>query len=261
MAKKAEKNERADKLDECLVVIHFAQRRERSDILAIGEALTTARALLEGDETFTKWVESECDFSRTTAYRYIDAWDAFGKRPRELVELFTSSAIYALSKEKSPNDAIDRAMAYASKKRHRVTKALAESFILAAHPVEKATGAPHVGRDPMQPASSNGKRGTAFDPDTASRQEASAPEDNPADDEEPDREEYEAWEQGQPEPVRPFAGLPELPDDLFEAFENLRLAGLRHKLNGWIDTSLGDIRRHWKATDAALSDQGREAVA
>jgi hypothetical protein len=41
----------------------------------------------------------------------------------------------------------------------------------------------------------------------------------------------------QAEPVRPFEHLPELPDDLGEAFESFKLAILRHKLAGWQEVS------------------------
>ena len=36
-------------------------------------------------------------------------------------------------------------------------------------------------------------------------------------------------------PVQPFAGLPELPDDLADAIESMKLAVLRHKTAGWVD--------------------------
>jgi hypothetical protein len=45
-----------------------------------------------------------------------------------------------------------------------------------------------------------------------------------------------AYPAGSPDaPVRPFADLPELPDDLAEAFESFKLAILHHKLAGWRD--------------------------
>jgi hypothetical protein len=43
------------------------------------------------------------------------------------------------------------------------------------------------------------------------------------------------------EPVRPFAHLAELPDDLGEAFESYKLAILRHKLSGWLEISQQDV--------------------
>lgn len=42
-------------------------------------------------------------------------------------------------------------------------------------------------------------------------------------------------------PVRPFAALAELPDDLAEAFESYKLAILRHKLAGWQEVSRDDV--------------------
>jgi hypothetical protein len=43
------------------------------------------------------------------------------------------------------------------------------------------------------------------------------------------------------EPVRPFANLAKLPDDLAEAFEAYKLAILRHKLAGWLEISRDDV--------------------
>lgn len=42
-------------------------------------------------------------------------------------------------------------------------------------------------------------------------------------------------------PVRPFEHLPELPDDVAEAFESFKLAILHHKLAGWRDVSRNDV--------------------
>ncbi|HEV3004606.1 MAG TPA: hypothetical protein VGX78_09095 [Pirellulales bacterium] len=43
------------------------------------------------------------------------------------------------------------------------------------------------------------------------------------------------------EGVRPFANLPELPDDLAEAFEAYKLAILRQKVAGWQEVSRDDV--------------------
>ena len=43
------------------------------------------------------------------------------------------------------------------------------------------------------------------------------------------------------EPVRPFAHLAELPDDLAGAFESFKLAILRHKLGGWNEIPRDDV--------------------
>ena len=42
-------------------------------------------------------------------------------------------------------------------------------------------------------------------------------------------------------PVRPFANLAELPDDLAEAFESFKLSILHHKLSGWREVSRDDV--------------------
>lgn len=42
-------------------------------------------------------------------------------------------------------------------------------------------------------------------------------------------------------PVRPFANLKELPDDLTEAFESFKLAILHHRLSGWREVSRDDV--------------------
>ncbi|HEY2895147.1 MAG TPA: hypothetical protein VGJ16_13065 [Pirellulales bacterium] len=57
-----------------------------------------------------------------------------------------------------------------------------------------------------------------------------------------------AWEApiggGEPiDPVRPFEDLPELPDDLAEAFDAMKLSLLRHKTNGWSDIPARDALR------------------
>ncbi|MGD9128283.1 MAG: hypothetical protein PVH19_12975 [Planctomycetia bacterium] len=43
------------------------------------------------------------------------------------------------------------------------------------------------------------------------------------------------------DPVRPFEDLPELPQDLADAVEALKLAIVQHKMNGWRDTSADDV--------------------
>lgn len=46
---------------------------------------------------------------------------------------------------------------------------------------------------------------------------------------------------------QPFAGLPELPDDLSDAIEALKLAILRHKTSGWTETDPETIQRYLDA--------------
>lgn len=53
-------------------------------------------------------------------------------------------------------------------------------------------------------------------------------------------------------PVQPFAGLPELPDDLADAVEQFKLAVLRHKTSGWTSVSADTVRRYLDAMGLLL---------
>ena len=62
------------------------------------------------------------------------------------------------------------------------------------------------------------------------------------------------------EPIRPFAELAELPDDLQEAFEAFKLSILRHKLSHWKEVARDDVLASLDALRAlalAPSDDGR----
>ncbi|TWT93787.1 hypothetical protein [Stieleria varia] len=48
-------------------------------------------------------------------------------------------------------------------------------------------------------------------------------------------------------PVQPFVGLPELPDDLSDAIESLKLSLLRHKTDGWRDVEIDTVQRYLDA--------------
>ena len=47
--------------------------------------------------------------------------------------------------------------------------------------------------------------------------------------------------------IQPFAGLPELPDDVADAFEALKLAVLRHKSTDWTETDAESIQKYLDA--------------
>ena len=53
--------------------------------------------------------------------------------------------------------------------------------------------------------------------------------------------------------VQPFAGLPELPDDLSDAIESLKLAVLRHKTAGWEDTNPQTIQKYLDAVAVLMT--------
>jgi hypothetical protein len=53
--------------------------------------------------------------------------------------------------------------------------------------------------------------------------------------------------------VRPFENLPELPDDLAEAFDAMKLAILHHKADGWQQIASGDVLRTLEALQALVT--------
>jgi hypothetical protein len=53
-------------------------------------------------------------------------------------------------------------------------------------------------------------------------------------------------------PVQPFAGLPELPDDLADAIEALKLAVLRHKTSGWAVTDASTVQKYLDAISVLM---------
>ncbi len=52
--------------------------------------------------------------------------------------------------------------------------------------------------------------------------------------------------------VQPFAGLPELPDDLSDAIESLKLAVLRHKTASWADTTSETVQKYLDAVSIMM---------
>ena len=233
-----------------LKAIDEAKSSFNESILTIGEHLRAIHEIVTGH--FEEYVEKHCKFSRTTAYKYMHAFDVFGKR-RDIIDHFDIGAIYALSRESTPDEAFERAATEAKKHGRYIDETKAIKIIGECKsppaPDEGSVNQVHTSngrktskkREPAK--KTGGTKGVPFDPDTAKRPTASGPEDNPADDEEPDRDEYEAWEAEQPatEPIRPFARLVELPDDMAEAFESFKLSILRHKLNGWLEISCDGV--------------------
>jgi hypothetical protein len=60
--------------------------------------------------------------------------------------------------------------------------------------------------------------------------------------------------------VRPFEHLPELPDDLAEAFDAMKLAILRHKTAGFADIAAADILRSLDALKALVTAPSSESA-
>jgi hypothetical protein len=59
--------------------------------------------------------------------------------------------------------------------------------------------------------------------------------------------------------VRPFEDLPELPDDLAEAFDTMKLSILRHKREGWQQIAAADVLRTLDALKALVTAPSDDA--
>jgi len=60
--------------------------------------------------------------------------------------------------------------------------------------------------------------------------------------------------------VRPFENLPQLPDDLADAFESFKLALLHHKTDGWRQISLAEVLRTLDALKALAEAPSSESA-
>ncbi len=56
-----------------------------------------------------------------------------------------------------------------------------------------------------------------------------------------------------PPTVQPFMGLPELPPDMADAIESLKLSVLRHKTDGWRDVEADTVRKYLDAMAVLLT--------
>ena len=52
--------------------------------------------------------------------------------------------------------------------------------------------------------------------------------------------------------IQPFSGLPELPDDLSDAIESLKLAILRHKTSGWNEVDVDTVQKYLDAVGVMM---------
>lgn len=93
--------------------------------LQIGRILSEAKKLIGdgGRETFQEWVDSECGFSKSTAYNYISAWENFGECPT--VGHIELGAMYQLAKS---SGAKKKALKLADKG-VRITQSMAKQFV------------------------------------------------------------------------------------------------------------------------------------
>ena len=118
------------KLERCAKAIDKAKSKGVELIFAIGEQLQIAHDELanHGDGTFQTWCKERLGISHTTANNYLNALEAFNGRDRQPVcQSFDAKALYYLSRDTTPEEAIEDALKLA-KSGGRVTLQVAKEL-------------------------------------------------------------------------------------------------------------------------------------
>lgn len=117
-------------------LIYLAAEVHKATNNHVGAAIELGRALAKAQEIFAvagrkgrfgEWIDKECGFSRSSAYRYIEAFARFDGRLEDVGQ-FTLGAIFALAPEKVPQLAVDEALK-AAKKGVRINSDRANEFL------------------------------------------------------------------------------------------------------------------------------------
>ena len=226
----------AKELQKHLETIDLAKRDLVEGVLTIGRELVAVREILSHGE-FLPWVEECCRFSKSTAYRYIDAFQAFGKFPK--VENFDDSALYVLSK---CEDAAAMAMVLASR----------GNFIShqkALELVEEAKAKPEL-PETLKPEADDHAPPADCDDDESDKPPRPSvppflqPHDDAGEDDGPEDEPQITH--FEPEPIRVT------PEALVAWSEGTKLMLIRARAAGWPDFSEDDFRHEVAAVLAVL---------
>lgn len=120
--------EDAGKLRYCAGEIQKQKKSVAVSLMTIGQVLMTAHEQLAKHRsgTFQKWVESECGFSKSTAYNYMQAFSVFGNCPT--VGQLEDGAMYALASNGTPEKALKEVLKLADKGT-KITQKLAKTII------------------------------------------------------------------------------------------------------------------------------------
>jgi Protein of unknown function (DUF3102) len=94
------------KLRYCAGEIKKQKASVAASLMEIGQMLSIAHEQLANHNggTFQKWVESECGFSKRTAYNYMAAFNVFGRCAT--VAQLEDGAMYALAQNGTPEKAL-----------------------------------------------------------------------------------------------------------------------------------------------------------
>jgi len=102
-----------DRLERCAANIDKAVARSVESMLDVGRQLKIAHDELanHGNGTFGKWCKERLGITSRSAERYLGAIEAFGQKDCDsLSQSFTCESLYLLSRDSTPDDAIDAAL-------------------------------------------------------------------------------------------------------------------------------------------------------
>ena len=116
--------------------IQTSKKRLVREVLAIGEMICEVRDLLAGypSARYGKWMK-KFGISRTSAFRYSQAWETFGEKCSTVEQLFDMQSVRLLSAARSPQPAIDEAIELADDGQH--VDAQVAKQLIAKHTVAK----------------------------------------------------------------------------------------------------------------------------
>lgn len=120
--------EHAAKLRYCANQIQKHKANAAASMMTIGDMLCIAHEQLANyrSGTFLKWVETECGFSKSTAYNYMAAFRVFGSIPT--VGNLEDGAVYALAQKETPKKALKEVLKLADKGT-KITQKIAKEII------------------------------------------------------------------------------------------------------------------------------------
>jgi hypothetical protein len=111
----------------CTSEIKALAKRTSVDTIKIGENILAVKAQLKHGQ-FGKWLETEFQWSRRTAYNYITAFESFGNCANFAQLDFATSALYSLAKSSTPEAARQEALKRAAQG-ERITSSKARKII------------------------------------------------------------------------------------------------------------------------------------
>jgi hypothetical protein len=93
----------ASKAQRAAASIRHLRHQAQSQVLEIGELLLKIRGLIEPGQ-FDAWIKAEFEWSRTSAYRFIQVYERFKSVPN--IGTIDASALYLIAQDNTPKEAV-----------------------------------------------------------------------------------------------------------------------------------------------------------